>query len=111
MRFINRSESDKKYEKEWGGIPENNEMNKLIVMLCKADIPFDLAIHFGRPQVIYPSVDNRICDAICHWGSYGHENGLLEIMGLCDGVDDDVVGWLTAEEVFEKISEDWKANK
>ena len=111
MKFILRSEPDKQHEEMWGNIPEENEMNKLIVMLCKADIPFDLAIHLGRPQVIYPSDDdNRICDAVCHWGSYGHERGLLEIMGLVDeeSVGDTVEGYLTAEEVFRRISNHYR---
>ena len=105
MRFINRSESDIEYESKFGKIPEDTEMDKLIPMLCKADIPFDLAIHFGRPQVIYPSRDHYICDVICHWGSYGHESGLLEIMGLADAsCEDGVEGYLTAEDVFDRIS-------
>lgn len=107
MRFVNRSESDKEYEKKWGGIPKTTEMDKLIPMLCKADIPFDLAIHFGRPQIAYPSFDNRVYDVVCHWGSYGHERGLLEIMGLCDEKIDDVEGYLTAEEVFKRIFKDF----
>lgn len=113
MRFINRSQQDCKAEKLLGGIPETTEMDKLITMLCKADIPFDLVILFGRPQIVYPSMDNPVCDAVCHWGSYGSNKGLLEIMGLVDesSVGEAVEGFLTADEVFEKISEDWKANK
>lgn len=42
-------------------------------------------------------------DAICHYGSYGYEQGLLEIMGSITG-DSDVIGWLTAEEVIERLS-------
>ena len=111
MRFINRSESDIEYENKWGGIPDNNEMDRLIPMLCKADIPFDLAIHFGRPQIFYPSYDNCVCDVICHWGSYGHEDGLLEIMGLADAsCEDGVEGYLTAEEVFDRISKHYHSS-
>ena len=109
MKFVLRDETTMEYEKKWGPIPENNEMDKLIPMLCKADIPFDLAIHMGRPQIIYPSIENCVCDAVLHWGSYGRERGLLEIMGLCDA-EDDVEGWMTAEEVFARISEHYKKN-
>lgn len=44
-------------------------------------------------------------DAICHSGSYGHEEGLLETMGLKDedNDDDDVIGYLTANEVLELV--------
>ena len=110
MKFVLRDEVTMEYEKQWGPIPENNEMDKLIPMLCKADIPFDLAIHMGRPQIIYPSIEDCVCDAVLHWGSYGRERGLLEIMGLCDA-DDDVEGWLTAEEVFDRILDHYKKNK
>lgn len=46
-------------------------------------------------------------DAICHSGSYGHEQGLLEIMGTivrADDDDDDVEGWLTAEEILQRLN-------
>ena len=50
--------------------------------------------------------DNRQYDAICQYGSYGYEEGLLEIMGdIVDvkAVGDTVEGWLTAKEVIERI--------
>jgi len=103
MKFVLRDEKTMEYEKMWGPIPENNEMDKLIPLLCKADIPFDLAIHMGRPQIVYPSLESHVCDAVLHWGSYGHEQGLLEIMGLTDNDEDGVEGWMTAEEVFDRI--------
>ena len=103
MKFVLRDDVTKEYEKKWGPIPENNEMDKLIPMLCKADIPFDLAIHMGRPQIIYPSIEDCVCDAVLHWGSYGREQGLLEIMGLTESEEDDVEGWMTAEQVFDRI--------
>lgn len=111
MKFVLRDDATKEYEKKWGPIPENNEMDKLIPMLCKADIPFDLAIHMGRPQIIYPSIEDCVCDAVLHWGSYGREQGLLEIMGLTENVEDSVEGWMTAEEVFARISEHYKKNQ
>ena len=44
-------------------------------------------------------------DAICHSGSYGHEQGLLEIMGtIVRADDDDVEGWLTAEEILQRLN-------
>ena len=47
-------------------------------------------------------------DAICNDLSYGHENGLLEIMGSIvskEIVDDTVEGWLTAEEIVRRVKE------
>ena len=44
-------------------------------------------------------------DAICHSGSYGHEQGLLEVMGtIARADDDDVEGWLTAEEILQRLN-------
>ena len=44
-------------------------------------------------------------DAICHSGSYGHEQGLLEVMGtVARAVEDDVEGWLTAEEILQRLN-------
>lgn len=49
---------------------------------------------------------DRLWDAICHFGSFGYEQGLLEIMGtlvnpFMDG--DTVVGYLTADKVIDRI--------
>ena len=47
-----------------------------------------------------------VFDAICQTGSYGYQQGLLEIM---DGtlkltkVDDEVEGWLTADEIMKRL--------
>lgn len=45
-------------------------------------------------------------DVICQKGSYGFDNGLLELMGSlvdkqADG--DTVVGWLTAEDIIRRL--------
>ena len=47
-------------------------------------------------------------DAICHYGSYGYEQGLLEIYGniVTEEDGDSVVGWLTAEDVIKRISKE-----
>ena len=87
------------------------EMYKLINMLINAKIPFVVAECYGTPQVCYPSLENCICDAVCHSGSYGHERGLLEIMGLHTDRTAGVEGWLTAEEVYKRISQDYEKRK
>lgn len=56
--------------------------------------------------IVYDENGKRLWDAICHRGSYGYENGLLEIYGNIvdekkDG--DEVVGWLTADDVIARI--------
>lgn len=55
--------------------------------------------------IVYDRRGRRQWDAICQWGSYGYEEGLLEIYGSIvdrkkDG--DDVVGYLTAREVIAR---------
>ena len=65
----------------------------------------DVCIDVGQHMVIVYSNDVRIFDAICHYGSYGYHNGLLEIMGsiVTDEDGDQVVGYLTADDVIERI--------
>lgn len=65
---------------------------------------------FGyRHGIFVPSRINRVWDAICQFGSYGYEEGLLEIYGSIVGEkygDKDYVrGWLTAEDVIHRIEE------
>ena len=59
-----------------------------------------------KHQIIVFDDGVRSWDAICHRGSYGVNEGLLEIMGDIvdeEAVGDRVEGWLTAEEVIERI--------
>lgn len=87
---------------------KRNEIVKLSKMLDKEKIPHEDMQIFDGLQVNYPNKENCICDAICHSFSYGHEQGLLEIMGLTE--DDDVEGYLTAKEVFKRIKKHYKKN-
>lgn len=102
--------SNTELEAMYGGIPEITHIDKLITMLETTDIPFEVTERNGRPQVWYPSKEHSICDAICHWGSYGHQTGLIEIMGLTHN-DNSVEGYLNADEVFTRIKKHWEANK
>lgn len=86
------------------------EMGKLIDLLTDNNIPFEMGYCYDGLQVFYPNIANRVCDAICHSGSYGHEVGLLEIMGLVDDdIDDDVQGYLSGEQVFRKMKAHYDA--
>lgn len=87
---------------------KKNEIVKLSKMLDKEKIPHEDMQIFDGLQVNYPNKENCVCDAICHSFSYGHEQGLLEIMGLTE--DDDVEGYLTAKEVFKRIKKHYKKN-
>ena len=75
------------------------EMNKLMVGLAERQIPFAVSYLFNGIQVVCDK-----WDAICHDGSYGREEGLLEIMGSIVKIDYDTVeGYLTAQEILERV--------
>ena len=86
------------------------EMSKLFLLLAEADIPFETREIYNTVQICYPSIEDTVCDAICHEYSYGFNEGLLEIMGLVDEeeVGDTVEGYLTADEVFARIKADYE---
>lgn len=96
--------TDKHFEEMYGGVPEITEVDKLIDLLnnCVDAVPFEVTTNHGRPQVWFPNQKHSICDAVCHWGSYGHQDGLIEIMGLTKN-NDAVEGYLSAWEVFARI--------
>ena len=62
---------------------------------------------FDRHQIIVydrRTGEEYLWDAICHFGSYGGDEGLLEIMGTINENDyDDVEGWLTAKDIIKKL--------
>lgn len=97
------------YETKFGGIPEETEINKLVKILntqgscCPVD--WKVVELYGRPQVVFlnPQNGEEIGDAVCHFGSYGHERGLIEVMGFPFFNEEDVVGFLTADEVIHQI--------
>lgn len=81
------------------------EMRKLVKLLDEAKIPYEKTIDFDNClQLIYPNQEQRVSDVISNNYSYGHEKGLLEIMGLVDidKVGDSVEGHLTASDVFSR---------
>lgn len=78
-------------------------------MLDEHNIPYEFVF---MPDILgfrlcYPSMDKDLVCSVVETGmSYGHENDLLEILGLLTYEEkrmDDVVGHLTAEDVFQRI--------
>ena len=74
------------------------EIKKLRELLTQAHIPHTFARLFDGFQIrIYADEEmtNEIDDCICHSGSHGYANGLLETfeLGSCEG-------WETANQVF-----------
>lgn len=76
---------------------KQDEMLELAIGLQERGIEFE--IFSFRDGLQIRCID---WDAICNDMSYGHEDGLLEVLGLpqCNG---DVLGWLTAKEVLEMV--------
>ena len=86
------------------------EVLRLASMCLANNIPFEIAEYLEGLIIAYPSLNNRVSDAVCNKMSYGHESGLLEILGLVDEEKtggDSVEGGLTAEEVFIRWNEHW----
>lgn len=67
------------------------EFFKLVGMCAVNDIPFTVNRIFDGWQV-----KTDFDDAVIHFGSHGHEKGLLESY-----IANDCAGWETAEEIFE----------
>lgn len=89
------------------------EILKLKQMLEDEKIPFEFNDDFfgGYKQpsyqiIVFDKNNQKLCDAIYHFGSYGYEQGLLEIMGgltAKERENDSVLGHLTANEVFKRF--------
>ena len=95
------------------------EIFKLKSMLEESNIPFEFNIReFGLDklyQICYPKDGyRRKCSVIQGNGTYGGEEDLLEIMGLLTDVEeenDSVLGYLTVENVFDRIEKDFFKKK
>ena len=87
---------------------------RLASMLLTANIPFEIGELCNGLIIFYPCMgDECVSNAICHDGSYGRHIGLLEIMGCLTEEEaeyDAVVGWLSAENVFERWHKHWLEN-
>lgn len=91
------------------------EMQKLDILLKHAKVPHTYDCNFlnGRDEcgdqiVVYDFEGRRLWDGICCEGSYGYEQGLIEVMGgPILGYCDDVEGWLTARQVTKM----WRCRK
>lgn len=71
-----------------------------------ANLPYTLK--YPRHQLIVYDEDGRQWDAICQRGSYGYDAGLLEVYGDIVSVNDEVEGFLTADELITRLEESIK---
>ena len=95
-----------KWEEPWPGFLEILKLEK---MLKDAGIPYTKKPKAGGWIIVYDGLNYR-GDAIEHWGSYGRDEDLLEIMGF--DIDpkewgDEVIGYLTAKQAFEFFKRAW----
>lgn len=95
--------------------PRYQEILRLDAMLTERGIPHTCAKMLDGWQVIYPEPgERRVMDAIEHLGGYGHEVDRLEILGLLtpeERRENSVLGYLTAEEVCERIERHWREDR
>ena len=102
------------------------EIFKLKKLLEDAEIPFEYQEGFGYPeevrkrcpdisehyQICYPcfAEELRVLSAVEGFGTYGEQDDLIEIMGLLEPEEGDgtVVGYLTAENVFNRIKKHYE---
>lgn len=114
------------------------EIYKLKKMLENAGIPFDWTENWGYDekeikslreiapdliehyQICYPKgsfihCENRWISVIEGFCTYGAEKDKLEIMGGLTSKEKreegDVIGWLTADDVYQRIKNHWKEHK
>lgn len=91
-----------------------NDILLLKDLLKKEEIPFDFEELFGGYIIAYPSREEVICSVIEHDYSYGSSSDLLEIRGLLtkeEESEDDVAGYLTALDVYDRIKLHWDKHK
>ncbi len=67
------------------------------------EINDECAFYIDRHQICVPNQQYILWDVICQEGSYGYRDGLLEAYGDIVEVDDTVEGYLTAQDIIERI--------
>ena len=95
--------------------PKYQEILKLHVMLLDKDIPHEINRDIDGWHIHYPCFGReRVLSAVEFKGTHGAEQDLIEIMGLLtpgEFLMDSVKGYLTAENVFNRIKEHYEEHK
>ena len=63
----------------------------------------ECAFYMDRHQICVPNQQYMLWDVICQEGSYGYHDGLLEAFGDIVEANDVVEGYLTAQDIIERI--------
>lgn len=75
-----------------------SEIAKLARGLKDRGIVYNMRAHVDGLQIVADG-----WDAVCFTGSYGAQRGLLEVMGSIVTGNDDVEGYLTADEILRRL--------
>lgn len=89
-------------------IPEiEDQLDLLRTKLDDEKIPYVYGTNpAGNRQIIYPDEGTFTCSVVSGPYTHGGKKGYIEIMGLLtsdEETHDNVAGWLTAEDVFQRI--------
>lgn len=101
--FIDRFEKDRKLMKNNEYLNEYLKDKEYYQILLFNDFR-EVMDHYNTYKVF--DNEKRIISIVQGYGTYGEEDDLLEIMGLLTEEEekiDDVTGYLTAEDVFNRI--------
>lgn len=63
----------------------------------------ECTFYIDRHQICVPNQQYILWDVICQEGSYGYHDGLLEAFGDIVEANDVVEGYLTAQDIIERI--------
>lgn len=94
---------------------EYKEIFKLKALLKSEGISFEFMPNFfiGGYSIFYPKPHKEcVCNVIENAASFGGKQDLLEIAGLLTSEEeekDSNVGYLTAEDVFNRIKKHWRS--
>lgn len=97
-----------KYKREECAMTENlTQLDKLEKYLKENGVKYERIDTKNTHQINVPNSKDKEWDAICHYGSFGYKEGLLEIYGsiVPENIGDTVEGYLTAEDVVKRIDE------
>lgn len=104
MRDLTQLNKVEQYLKDKNIHYEREDKEDKLAYIEVSDKHFPVYEQMEVHQICVPSRERRKWDVICHRGSYGAEQGLLEIMGtIVRPCGDSVEGWLTADDVIARI--------
>ena len=96
-----------KFAEECAMTKNLTQLDKLEKYLKENGIKYERIDTRNTHQINVPNSRDKEWDAICHYGSFGYKEGLLEIYGsiVPENVGNTVEGYLTAEDVVNRIGE------